>query len=284
MRPTSRQKPKSDGAMAQAPAPPAPPVTPSVSSSTTSDAVIRLEPTPFVAASQSGCRGDAKPQDLADEDSRPMISPNRCRRARRPDPRRLTDFPVRPQYACGRDAADRFHLRTATLVDLIERRGGLDLARGVAVIRQIACTLSDDSPQSPSTCSILGRFESPSKVEVHMLSGQPSSDPLVIQVGRLLRTMLMGKEAPPELRRLLSQATFELPIFESIEDVDRALAQIEQARRTRTRGTRAAACRGRAPDAPYPGGRVRVSTASDPLYPPDAAKTRREGTAAGLPG
>ncbi len=40
--------------------------------------------------------------------------------------------------------------------------------------------------------------------------------------------MLMGKEAPPELRLLLSQATFELPIFESIEDVDRALAQLNK--------------------------------------------------------
>jgi hypothetical protein len=38
----------------------------------------------------------------------------------------------------------------------------------------------------------------------------------------------MGKEAPPELRLLLSQATFELPIFESIEDVDRALAQLNK--------------------------------------------------------
>ena len=48
--------------------------------------------------------------------------------------------------------------------------------------------------------------------------------------------MLMGKEAPPELRLLLSQATFELPIFESIEDVDRALAAAEQTRRTRSDG------------------------------------------------
>ena len=40
--------------------------------------------------------------------------------------------------------------------------------------------------------------------------------------------MLMGKEAPPELRLLLAQATFELPIFESIEDVDRALAQLNK--------------------------------------------------------
>ena len=60
------------------------------------------------------------------------------------------------------------------------------------------------------------------------MSGQTSSDPLVIQVGRLLRTMLAGKEVPPELPVLLSQATFELPIFESIEDVDRALAQLNK--------------------------------------------------------
>jgi tetratricopeptide (TPR) repeat protein len=40
--------------------------------------------------------------------------------------------------------------------------------------------------------------------------------------------MLMGKDVPPELRLLLSQATFELPIFESIDDVDRALAQLNK--------------------------------------------------------
>ena len=95
----------------------------------------------------------------------------------------------------------------------------------MAVIRQICLYLRDHAPQAPilldpRTIHITDRGE------VRLLSGQTSSDPLVIQVGRLLRTMLMGKEAPPELRLLLAQATFELPIFESIEDVDRALAQL----------------------------------------------------------
>ena len=87
--------------------------------------------------------------------------------------------------------------------------------------------MRDHSPHAPILLDPRN-IQITDKGEVNLLSGQSSSDPLVIQVGRLLRTMLMGKEAPPELRLLLSQATFELPIFESIEDVDRALAQLNQ--------------------------------------------------------
>ena len=116
-------------------------------------------------------------------------------------------------------------LGPVTLVDLIERRGGFDWRESVAVVRQICLYLRDHSPQSPILLDPR-TIQITDKGEVNLLSGQTSSDPLVIQVGRLLRTMLMGKEAPPELRLLLSQATFELPIFESIEDVDRALAQL----------------------------------------------------------
>ncbi len=141
-------------------------------------------------------------------------------------PATVTDFPVRPHTPAA-VALPTLPAGTATLVDLIERRGGLDWREAVAVIHQICLYLKDHSPQSPilldpRTIQITERGE------VHLLSGQTSSDPLVIQVGRLLRTMLMGKEAPPELRLLLSQATFELPIFESIEDVDRALAQLNK--------------------------------------------------------
>ena len=114
-----------------------------------------------------------------------------------------------------------------TLVELIERRGGFDWREAVAVIHQICLYLRDHSPQAPILLDPR-TIQITDKGEVHLLSGQTSSDPLVIQVGRLLRTMLMGKEAPPELRLLLAQATFELPIFESIEDVDRALAQLNK--------------------------------------------------------
>ena len=115
----------------------------------------------------------------------------------------------------------------ASLVELIERHNGFDWREAVAVIRQICLYLKGHSPQAPILLDPR-TIHITDKGEVRLLSGQTSSDPLVIQVGRLLRAMLMRKEAPPELRLLLSQATFELPIFESIEDIDRALEQLNK--------------------------------------------------------
>ena len=141
-------------------------------------------------------------------------------------PATVTEFPVRPQTPAA-IALPSLPLGPVSLVDLIERHDGFDWREAVAVIRQICLYLKDHSPQAPILLDAR-TIQITDKGEVHLLSGQTSSDPLVIQVGRLLRTMLMGKEAPPELRLLLAQATFELPIFESIEDVDRALAQLNK--------------------------------------------------------
>jgi hypothetical protein len=141
-------------------------------------------------------------------------------------PARVADFRVRSQTP----AAVAFHSLApgpVTLVELIERHGGFDWREAVAVIHQICLYLRDHAPQTPILLDPRN-IQITDKGEVQLLSGQTSSDPLVIQVGRLLRTMLMGKDAPPELRLLLAQATFELPIFESIEDVDRALAQLHR--------------------------------------------------------
>jgi len=138
----------------------------------------------------------------------------------------VTEFPVKQQTPAA-VAVPTLPSGPASLVELIERRNGFDWREAVAVIQQICLYLRDHTSQTPilldpRTIQITDRGE------VRLLSGQTSSDPLVIQVGRLLRTMLAGKEVPPELRLLLSQATFELPIFESIEDVDRALAQLNK--------------------------------------------------------
>ncbi len=141
-------------------------------------------------------------------------------------PATVTEFPVRPQTPPA-VALPSLPLGPVSLVELIERHNGFDWREAVAVIRQICLYLRDHSPQAPILLDPR-TIQITDKGEVRLLSGQTSSDPLVIQVGRLLRTMLMGKEAPPELRLLLSQATFELPIFESIEDVDRALAQLDK--------------------------------------------------------
>jgi hypothetical protein len=64
--------------------------------------------------------------------------------------------------------------------------------------------------------------------EVRVVPGSHGGDPLVIQVGRLLRMLLLNKPVPPELRLIMSQATFELPIFDSVEDVARALAAVSR--------------------------------------------------------
>ena len=144
-------------------------------------------------------------------------------------PATVTEFPVRPMPAAV--ALPSLPSGPVSLVELIERHGGFDWREAVAVIRQICLYLQDHERDHEPHAPILldpRNIQITDKGEVQLLSGQTSSDPLVIQVGRLLRTMLMGKEAPPELRLLLAQATFELPIFESIEDVDRALAQLNK--------------------------------------------------------
>ena len=144
-------------------------------------------------------------------------------------PATVTEFPARPMPAAV--ALPSLPSGPVSLVELIERRGGFDWREAVAVIHQICLYLRDHERDHEPHAPILldaRNIQITDKGEVQLLSGQTSSDPLVIQVGRLLHTMLMGKEAPPELRLLLAQATFELPIFESIEDVDRALAQLNK--------------------------------------------------------
>ena len=158
------------------------------------------------------------------------------------------------------------------LVDLIERHGGFDWREAVAVIHQICQYLKEHPPHTPILLDPRN-IQITDNGEVHLLSGQTSSDPLVIQVGRLLRTMLMGKEAPPELRLLLAQATFELPIFESIEDVDRALAQLNRLDEPGPAGLALLRAVAAPPPPPNPD-EVGLPAAGDSLDPAHAARSR----------
>jgi hypothetical protein len=185
---------------------------------------VHIEPTPFPSAplETAASRPISSSHVVADEheaeepaEATPHVGPAT-----------VTEFPVRPLTPAA-VALESLPAGPVTLVELIERRGGFDWREAVAVIHQICRYLKEHSPHAPILLDPRN-IQVTDKGEVYLLSGQTSSDPLVIQVGRLLRTMLMGKEAPPELRLLLSQATFELPIFESIEDVDRALAQLNK--------------------------------------------------------
>lgn len=113
------------------------------------------------------------------------------------------------------------------LGDLLDREGGMEWRAAVAIIHRLCQHLK----QHHSRGSVLldpYNISVDSTGSVELLTSQASSDPLVRQVGHLLRTMLMGRHAPPELRLLVAQATFELPIFESVDDLERALVAVER--------------------------------------------------------
>jgi hypothetical protein len=138
----------------------------------------------------------------------------------------ITEFPVHAARPAAPSAAALMQ-NQVTLLELLERQGGLDWRRAVAVVHQICEQLKGQAPHAPIVIDARNIMVT-QEGAVRLLPSQPGGDPLVIQLGRLLRTILRGNEAPPELRLLLAQATFELPIFESVDDVDRALQQLER--------------------------------------------------------
>jgi hypothetical protein len=117
--------------------------------------------------------------------------------------------------------------RPYTLVELLEQRGGLDWRECVTLAHLLCQQLKKQASSSPIVVDPRN-IQITGSGDVRLLPSPTGGDPLVMQVGRLLRTMLMGRPAPPELRLLMAQATFELPIFETIEEVDRALLQMER--------------------------------------------------------
>ena len=140
-------------------------------------------------------------------------------------PATVTEFPIRPQ---SQPAVALSSLPgPVTLVDLIERSGGLEWREAVAVIQQI-CLYLKAIRRTRRFCSTRAPFKSATRAKSNCCRGRPAAIRWSFRSAACCASMLMGKEAPPELRLLLSQATFELPIFESIEDVDRALAQMNK--------------------------------------------------------
>ncbi len=117
-------------------------------------------------------------------------------------------------------------VRAVTLSDILEERSGMEWRESVALVRRLCAMLKRRSQRLPILLEARNIEVTPAG-EVSLLSEQFGGDPLVMQIGRLLRAMLMGRPSPPELRLLLAQATFELPIFDSVDDIDKALGQIE---------------------------------------------------------
>ncbi len=92
----------------------------------------------------------------------------------------------------------------------------------VAIVQQLCLQLKDVPSHAPVLIEP-GAIQITSAGRLHLLSSQQGGDPLVIQLGRLLRSMVSTESVPSELRLLISQATFELAIFESVDQFARAL-------------------------------------------------------------
>jgi hypothetical protein len=116
--------------------------------------------------------------------------------------------------------------RAVTLLDVLERRDATDWREAVAIVHKLCLQLKDSPSEHPLVLEPRNILLTAG--EVRVVPGSHGGDPLVIQVGRLLRMLLLNKPVPPELRLIMSQATFELPIFDSVEDVARALAAVSR--------------------------------------------------------
>ena len=140
----------------------------------------------------------------------------------------VIEFPAHPPEPAPAMFSAAAHSRVITLADILEERSGMEWRESVAFVHKLCEQLKRRSQRAPVLLEPRNIRVTPDG-DVTLLSEQLGGDPLVMQIGRLLRTMLMGRHAPPELRLLLAQATFELPIFQSVDEIDAALTQIERA-------------------------------------------------------
>ncbi len=109
-----------------------------------------------------------------------------------------------------------------TLLQLLENDPHVSWQEAVAIVQQLCLKLKDVPSHAPVLIEP-GAIQITSSGHLNLLSSQQGGDPLVIQLGRLLRSLVGTETIPSELRLLISQATFELAIFESVEHFRKAL-------------------------------------------------------------
>lgn len=122
-------------------------------------------------------------------------------------------------------------VRAATLsvADLIENNVRLEWYEAVAIAQRLCRCMAREAAVSVQQRSLEPHnVEITNRGEVRVLPGGPGSDPLVKQVGRILRALLQDVIAPAELRLLASQASFEVPVYASVDDLSLALRRYER--------------------------------------------------------
>jgi hypothetical protein len=115
-------------------------------------------------------------------------------------------------------------LETLSIADLLHNSPPIEWPEAVAIAEQICESIARHSSDGAQEYLLDPRQIAISeRGEVHVVVGAPGSDPMVKQVGRILRALLEGGSAPASLRLLASQAATELPGFATVHELADAL-------------------------------------------------------------
>jgi hypothetical protein len=116
-----------------------------------------------------------------------------------------------------------------SIAELLENGVVLDWSEAVAIAQRICRAVAQSPGAGAQQCLLDVRHVAiTERGDVRVLPGPPGGDPLVKQIGRILRLLLEGIDAPVQLRLLAAHAAFEVPVFLSIEQLSEALRQFEQ--------------------------------------------------------
>ncbi len=124
---------------------------------------------------------------------------------------------------------DRSRTPALSIADLIDNHVRLEWHEAVAIAQHLCRVMSRD-PGANVHRSLVEPWnvEITDAGEVYVLPGGSSSDPLVKQVGRVLRVLLQDSMAPAALRLVASQASFEVPVYSSVDELSAALRHFER--------------------------------------------------------
>jgi hypothetical protein len=145
--------------------------------------------------------------------------------------------PVEPDHFASAPAVDdrpdgiaRDRSAAALLIaDLIDNHVQLEWHEAVAIAQHL-CEVMAREPGANLHRSLVEpwNIEITDSGEVQVLPRGSSSDPIVKQVGRVLRVLLHDSIAPAELRLVASQASFEVPVYASLDELSAALRHFER--------------------------------------------------------
>ncbi len=135
------------------------------------------------------------------------------------------EVPLQPDIA----RLDRSRPPALSIADLIDNHVRLEWHEAVAIAQHLCGVMSRD-PGANVRRSLVEPWnvEITDAGEVQVLPGGSSSDPLVKQVGRVLRVLLQDSIAPSELRLVASQASFDVPVYSSVDELSAALRHFER--------------------------------------------------------